>query len=54
MKIRQIIGVIILLGFIIHAFITPVFYVEWIMNFMFKITDWIARYISDAILSATQ
>lgn len=34
MKIRQIIGAIILLGFIVHAFITPVFYVEWIVNFM--------------------
>lgn len=34
MKIRQIVGLIILLGFIVHAFITPVFYVEWIVNFI--------------------
>lgn len=54
MKTRQIIGLIILLGFIVHAFITPVFYVEWIMNFMFKITKWITGYISDAILSTMQ
>lgn len=54
MKPRQILGLIITIGFLVHAFITPVFFVEWIVNFMAWAAESFGNFISDAILNAMQ
>lgn len=50
MKIRQIFGLVIIAGFIVHAFITPVFYVEWIIRFMAWAAESFGNFFTNAML----
>lgn len=54
MKLRQIIGLIIGVGFLVHVFITPVFFVNWIFAFMNWAIETFAKLLSEAITGALQ